>query len=128
MRKAIAIAFVISMQSLVGYGQLENIPLNDYTTANKLYAGFYSKLHVPIDSLRTSANASLRLGALITQRYTNVFLLEAPFYCTPSPSTVLLDRPRRGQLLITFREKGRATAPKGLTLSMCRFINNTPHT
>jgi len=72
-----AIAFVLSMNSLVGYGQMENIQLNEYTTANKLYAGFYSKLLVPVDSLRTSANASVRLGALITQRFTNVFLLEA---------------------------------------------------
>jgi hypothetical protein len=77
MRKAMAIAFVVSMHSLVGYGQMENIQLNDYTTANKLYAGFYSKLLVPVDSLRTSASASVRLGALITQRFTNVFLLEA---------------------------------------------------
>ena len=72
-----AIALLLSMQSLVGYGQMENIQINEYTTANKLYAGFYSKLQVPIDSLRTSANASVRLGALITQRFTNVFLLEA---------------------------------------------------
>jgi hypothetical protein len=77
MRKTMAIAFVLSMNSLVGYGQMENIQLNEYTTANKLYAGFYSKLLVPVDSLRTSANASVRLGALITQRFTNVFLLEA---------------------------------------------------
>jgi hypothetical protein len=72
-----AIAFVLSMNSLVGYGQMENIQLNEYTTANKLYAGFYSKLQVPVDSLRTSAFASVRLGALITQRFTNVFLLDA---------------------------------------------------
>jgi hypothetical protein len=56
--------------------QMENIPLNDYTTVNKLYAGFYSKLLVPVDSLRTSAEASVRLGALITQRFTKVFMLE----------------------------------------------------
>lgn len=56
--------------------QVENIQLNDYTTANKLYAGFYSKLQVPVDSLRTSAFASIRLGALITQRFTKVFMLE----------------------------------------------------
>ena len=56
--------------------QVENIQLNDYTTANKLYAGFYSKLQVPVDSLRTSAFASVRLGALITQRFTKVFMLE----------------------------------------------------
>ena len=68
---------LLSIQSLVGYGQMENIQINEYTTANKLYAGFYSKLQVPIDSLRTSANASVRLGALITQRFTNVFLLDA---------------------------------------------------
>ena len=72
-----AIAFVLSMNSLVGYGQMEIIQLNEYTTANKLYAGFYSKLQVPVDSLRTSAFASVRLGALITQRFTNVFLLDA---------------------------------------------------
>jgi hypothetical protein len=77
MRKTMAIAFVLSMNSLVGYGQMENIQLNEYTTANKLYAGFYSKLQVPVDSLRTSAFASVRLGALITQRFTNVFLLDA---------------------------------------------------
>lgn len=77
MIKAIAIAFGLFMHSLAGYGQMENIQLNEYTTANKLYAGFYSKLQVPIDSLRTTANASVRLGALITQRFTNVFLLEA---------------------------------------------------
>jgi len=65
------------MQSLAGFTQMENMQLNDYTTANKLYAGFYSKLQVPVDSLRTSATASVRLGALITQRFTNVFLLEA---------------------------------------------------
>ena len=77
MRKLFFIALAATLQSLVGYGQIENIQLNDYTTANKLYAGFYSKLQVPIDSLRTSASASVRLGALITQRFTNVFLLEA---------------------------------------------------
>ena len=76
MRKVFFIAVAATLQSLVGYAQIENIQLNDYTTANKLYAGFYSKLQVPIDSLRTSASASVRLGALITQRFTNVFLLE----------------------------------------------------
>jgi hypothetical protein len=58
------------------HAQMENIALNDYTTANKLYAGFYAKLLVPVDSLRTSAQASVRLGALITQRFTKVFMLE----------------------------------------------------
>ena len=77
MRKVLFIAITATLQALVGYAQIENIQLNDYTTANKLYAGFYSKLQVPIDSLRTSASASVRLGALITQRFTNVFLLEA---------------------------------------------------
>jgi hypothetical protein len=76
MRKVLFIAITATLQSLVAYAQIENIQLNDYTTANKLYAGFYSKLQVPIDSLRTSAEASVRLGALITQRFTNVFLLE----------------------------------------------------
>ena len=77
MRKAVVITLLLSVHSLAGYGQMENIQLNEYTTANKLYAGFYSKLQVPVDSLRTTANASVRLGALITQRFTNVFLLEA---------------------------------------------------
>lgn len=74
MRKALA--SVLLLQSLVLNAQIENIQLNDYTTANKLYAGFYSKLLVPVDSLRTGALASVRMGALITQRLTNVFLLE----------------------------------------------------
>ena len=76
MKKAILIILVWMLRSLVGIAQMENIELNDYTTANKLYAGFYSKLQVPVDSLRTGALASVRLGALITQRFTNVFLLE----------------------------------------------------
>jgi hypothetical protein len=77
MKKAIIIVWLTAMNAQVGFAQMENIQINDYTTANKLYAGFYSKLSVPVDSLRTSAAASVRLGALITQRFTRVFLLEA---------------------------------------------------
>ena len=76
MKRSIIITLVLVFRSLSGTAQIENIQLNDYTTANKLYAGFYSKLLVPVDSLRTSAAASVRMGALITQRFTNVFLLE----------------------------------------------------
>jgi hypothetical protein len=76
MKKAIPFLFAWMLHAFTGNAQMENIQLNDYTTANKLYAGFYSKLLVPIDSLRTSAEASVRLGALITQRFTKVFMLE----------------------------------------------------
>ena len=77
MSKSVFIALVCLLHSLTSSAKMENVQLNDYTTANKLYAGFYSKLLVPVDSLRTSAAASVRLGALITQRFTRVFLLEA---------------------------------------------------
>jgi hypothetical protein len=76
MKRSIIVTLVLGFRSLSGTAQMENIQLNDYTTANKLYAGFYSKLLVPVDSLRTSAAASVRMGALITQRFTKVFLLE----------------------------------------------------
>ena len=77
MKKAIPFLVAWMLHAFAANAQMENIQLNDYTTANKLYAGFYSKLFVPIDSLRTSAEASVRLGALITQRFTKVFMLEA---------------------------------------------------
>ena len=76
MRREMFITLVLTLRLFAGIAQIENIQLNDYATANKLYAGFYSKLQVPVDSLRTSASASVRLGALITQRFTNVFMLE----------------------------------------------------
>jgi len=76
MKKTSSLLFACMFHVFAANAQMENIVLNDYTTANKLYAGFYSKLLVPVDSLRTSAQASVRLGALITQRFTSVFMLE----------------------------------------------------
>ena len=76
MKQVLMCLMAFFIHACASQAQMENIQLNDYTTANKLYAGFYSKLQVPVDSLRTSAFASVRLGALITQRFTKVFMLE----------------------------------------------------
>ncbi|MFN9596885.1 MAG: hypothetical protein ACK560_08855, partial [Bacteroidota bacterium] len=58
------------------HAQRENWVINEYTTINKLYGGFNSVITIPVDSFVASSLASARVGSVITQKISNVFLVE----------------------------------------------------
>ena len=58
------------------HAQKENWVINEYTTINKLYGGFNTVITMPVDSFVASSLASARVGSVITQKISNVFLVE----------------------------------------------------